>query len=280
MNVRIIVDSTTDLAPELQGQVQIVPLTVSFGTEEYIDGITITHEEFYDKLIESDVLPTTSQATPAAFEKVFEEVAAAGDSAVVITVASQFSGTCQSARIAAEDYERLHPGCRVLVVDTLSTGPEMELVVERLRLLHEQGRTLDEMAEEIARYRKSTHLVFALQIMRSLVNNGRVSPAVATLAGLMNIRLVGIASKEGTLQLVRKCRGEKRTLEGLLSVMEEHGYAGGRVRIAHCENPEAAQALMEGIHARFPEAEVSVRLTRGLCSYYAEQGGILIGYEG
>ena len=98
MNVRIIVDSTTDLAPELQGQVQIVPLTVSFGTEEYIDGITITHEEFYNKLIESDVLPTTSQATPAAFEKVFEEVAAAGDSAVVITVASQFSGTCQSAR--------------------------------------------------------------------------------------------------------------------------------------------------------------------------------------
>ena len=79
---------------------------------------------------------------------------------------------------------------------------------------------------------------------------------------------------------MRKCRGDKRTLEGLLSVMEEHGYAGGKVRIAHCNNPEAAQALTDGIHARFPEAEVSVRLTRGLCSYYAEQGGVLIGYEG
>ena len=97
MRVRIIVDSTTDLAPELKGQVEIVPLTVSFGTEEYIDGITITHEEFYNRLIESDVLPTTSQATPAAFEKVFREVAAAGDSAVVITLASQLSGTSQSA---------------------------------------------------------------------------------------------------------------------------------------------------------------------------------------
>ena len=83
MRVRIIVDSTADLAPELKGQVEIVPLTVNFGTEEYIDGITITHEEFYNKLIESDVLPTTSQAIPAAFEKVFQEVAAAGDSAVV-----------------------------------------------------------------------------------------------------------------------------------------------------------------------------------------------------
>ena len=93
MRTRIIIDSTTDLAPELRGQVEIVPLTVNFGTEEYIDGVTITHEEFYNKLIESDVLPTTSQATPAAFVPFFEEVAAAGDSAVVITLASQFSGT-------------------------------------------------------------------------------------------------------------------------------------------------------------------------------------------
>ena len=108
MRTRIIVDSTTDLAPKLEGQVTIVPLTVRFGDKEYIDGVTITHEEFYNKLVESDVLPTTSQATPAAFEEVFKEVAAAGDSAVVITVASQFSGTCQSARIAAEDYDNIY----------------------------------------------------------------------------------------------------------------------------------------------------------------------------
>ena len=275
MAFRIVADSSANLSAD-GAELASVPLMITAGSRSFVDDETLDVRDMMAFLAAHKGRSTTACPGPGDWLAAFGEA----EEVACVTITSGLSGACNAARIAAEDYERLHPGRRVLVVDTLSTGPEMELVVERLRLLHEQGRTLDEMAEEIARYRKSTHLVFALQSMRSLVNNGRVSPAVATLAGLMNIRLVGIASEEGTLQPVRKCRGEKRTLEGLLSVMEEHGYAGGRVRIAHCENPEAAQALTEGIHARFPEAEVSVRLTRGLCSYYAEQGGILIGYEG
>ena len=275
MAFRIVADSSANLSAD-GAELASVPLMITAGSRSFVDDETLDVRDMMAFLAAHKGRSTTACPGPGDWLAAFDEA----EEGAGVTITSGLSGACNAARIAAEDYERLHPGRRVLVVDTLSTGPEMELVVERLRLLHEQGRTLDEMAEEIARYRKSTHLVFALQSMRSLVNNGRVSPAVAALAGLMNIRLVGIASEEGTLQPVRKCRGEKRTLEGLLSVMEEHGYAGGRVRIAHCENPEAAQALMEGIHARFPEAEVSVRLTRGLCSYYAEQGGILIGYEG
>ena len=105
MSVRIIIDSTVDIDPKLKNRFTIVPLTVHFGDEEYLDGVTITHKQFYEKLIESDVLPTTSQAPPVAFAEVFEEVAAAGDTAVVITVASRLSGTFQSAMIAAQDYE-------------------------------------------------------------------------------------------------------------------------------------------------------------------------------
>ena len=275
MAFRIVADSSANLSAD-GAELASVPLMITAGSRSFVDDETLDVRDMMAFLAAHKGRSTTACPGPGDWLAAFGEA----EEVVCVTITSGLSGACNAARIAAEDYERLHPGRRVLVVDTLSTGPEMELVVERLRLLHEQGRTLDEMAEEIARYRKSTHLVFALQSMRSLVNNGRVSPAVATLAGLMNIRLVGIASEEGTLQLVRKCRGEKRTLEGLLSVMEEHGYAGGRVRIAHCENPEAAQALTEEIRACFPEAEVSVRLTRGLCSYYAEQGGILIGYEG
>lgn len=275
MAFRIVADSSANLSAD-GAELASVPLMITAGSRSFVDDETLDVRDMMAFLAAHKGRSTTACLGPGDWLAAFGEA----EEVVCVTITSGLSGACNAARIAAEDYERLHPGRRVLVVDTLSTGPEMELVVERLRLLHEQGRTLDEMAEEIARYRKSTHLVFALQSMRSLVNNGRVSPAVATLAGLMNIRLVGIASEEGTLQLVRKCRGEKRTLEGLLSVMEEHGYAGGRVRIAHCENPEAAQALTEEIRACFPEAEVSVRLTRGLCSYYAEQGGILIGYEG
>ena len=276
MTFRIVADSSANLVAADGAELASVPLSITAGSRTFVDSEALDVQEMMDFLAAHKGRSTTACPGPGDWCAAF----GGAEQVVCVTITSGLSGACNAARIAAEDYERQHPGRRVLVIDTLSTGPEMELIVEKLRQLHHQGLTLEEMDGEIARYRKSTHLVFSLQSMRSLVNNGRVSPAVAALAGLMNIRVVGIASEEGTLQPVRKCRGDKRTLEGLLSVMEGHGYAGGRVRIAHCNNPEAAQALTDGIHARFPEAEVSVRLTRGLCSYYAEQGGILIGYEG
>ena len=108
MSVRIVIDSTADVAPEIAGRFAVVPLTVTFGTEEFVDGVTISHQEFYNRLIESDVMPTTSQATPAAFDAVLSEIAAAGDTAVIITLAHQLSGTCQSARLAAAEYREFY----------------------------------------------------------------------------------------------------------------------------------------------------------------------------
>lgn len=276
MTFRIVADSSANLVAADGAELASVPLSITAGSRTFVDSETLDVQEMMDFLAAHKGRSTTACPGPGDWCAAF----GGAEQVVCVTITSGLSGACNAARIAAEDYERQHPGRRVLVIDTLSTGPEMELIVEKLRQLHHQGLTLEEMDGEIARYRKSTHLVFSLQSMRSLVNNGRVSPAVAALAGLMNIRLVGIASEEGTLQPVRKCRGEKRTLEGLLTVMEEHGYAGGKVRIAHCGNPEAAGALAEEIRRRHPDADLSVWPTRGLCSYYAEQGGILIGYEG
>ncbi|MBO5908938.1 MAG: DegV family EDD domain-containing protein, partial [Clostridia bacterium] len=101
MTVNIIIDSTADLKKGLKEKVITVPLTVHFGDREYIDGVTINHKEFYEKLIESDILPTTSQATPAQFGDVFKKITDKGETAVVITVSSRLSGTYQSAMIAA-----------------------------------------------------------------------------------------------------------------------------------------------------------------------------------
>ena len=276
MTFRIVADSSANLVAADGAELASVPLSITAGSRTFVDSEALDVQEMMDFLAAHKGRSTTACPGPGDWCAAF----GGAEQVVCVTITSGLSGACNAARIAAEDYERQHPGRRVLVIDTLSTGPEMELIVEKLRQLHHQGLTLEEMDGEIARYRKSTHLVFSLQSMRSLVNNGRVSPAVAALAGLMNIRMVGIASEAGTLQPVRKCRGEKRTLEGLLTVMEEHGYAGGKVRIAHCGNPEAAGALTEEIRRRHPDADLSVRPTRGLCSYYAEQGGILIGYEG
>ena len=217
MNVRIIVDSTTDLAPELQGQVQIVPLTVSFGTEEYIDGITITHEEFYDKLIESDVLPTTSQATPAAFEKVFEEVAAAGDSAVVITVASQFSGTCQSARIAAEDYDNIY------VVDSGSVTMGAGILTEYALRCACSGMEAAQIAELLEMKKEDICLIALLDTLEYLKKGGRISSAVAFAGGLLNIKPV-INVKDGVIHMLGKARGSR---QGNNLLVQEIGKAGG-----------------------------------------------------
>ena len=103
MKTRLIVDSTADLLPHIKEQVHVVPLTVHFGEEEYIDGVTIDHKAFYEKLVETDVHPTTSQATPAAFEQEYEKAKQAGEAAVVITLSAKLSGTYQSAVIAAQE---------------------------------------------------------------------------------------------------------------------------------------------------------------------------------
>ena len=108
MNVRIIIDSTADMPRDLKERFTIVPMSILFGDAEYIDGVTIDHRSFYEKLIESDVLPTTSQPSPDAFAKVFEDVKQKGESAVVLTVSSKLSGTYQSACIAAQDYENVY----------------------------------------------------------------------------------------------------------------------------------------------------------------------------
>ena len=216
MRVRIIIDSTTDLAPELRGQVEVVPLTVSFGTEEYIDGVTITHEEFYSKLIESDVLPTTSQATPAAFAEVFEEVAAAGDSAVVITVASQLSGTCQSARIAAEDYDNIY------VVDGGSVTLGAGILAEYALRCARSGMTAAEIAGLLEKKKEDICLIAMLDTLEYLKKGGRISAAVAFAGGLLNIKPV-VNVKDGVINRLGKARGSKQGNNLLVQEIEKTG---------------------------------------------------------
>lgn len=217
MRVRIIIDSTTDLAPKLKSQVTVVPLTVCFGDEEYIDGVTITHEEFYNKLIESDVLPTTSQATPAAFAKVFEEVAAAGDSAVVITIASQLSGTCQSARIAAADYDNIY------VVDSGNVALAAGILAEYALQCVSSGMEAAEIAALLEKKKDDVCLIAMLDTLEYLKKGGRISAAVAFAGGLLNIKPV-INVKDGVINMLGKARGSK---QGSNLLVQEISKAGG-----------------------------------------------------
>ena len=145
MKTRIIVDSTADLMPNFKSRVHTVPLTVHFGDEEFIDGVTIDHKTFYEKLIESDVLPTTSQATPDAFMQEFKKVKEAGEEAVVITLASSLSGTYQSATIAAEEYDNIY------IVDSQSAAMGSGILVELAVRLLDEGKSAKEIAEILDR---------------------------------------------------------------------------------------------------------------------------------
>ena len=217
MSVRIIIDSTVDVSPELLDRVEVVPLTVSFGAEEYIDGVTITHEEFYNKLIESDVLPTTSQATPAAFADVFERLAAAGDSAVVITLAHQLSGTCQSARIAAEDYDN------IFVVDSGSVTLGAGILAEYALRCVDEGMDAESIAAAVEAKKEDVCLIAMLDTLEYLKKGGRISATVAFAGGLLNLKPV-VNIKDGVINMLGKARGSK---QGNNLLVQEINKAGG-----------------------------------------------------
>ena len=217
MNVNLIIDSTTDLNPQLREQLTVVPLTVHFGDQEYIDGVTISHRQFYEKLVESDVLPSTSQATPAAFADVFEEVARRGETAVVLTLASQLSGTYQSAMIAASDY----PG-RIFVVDGTSVAIGTGILAELALRLREQGLTAEEIAGRLEEEKEKIHVVALLDTLEYLKRGGRISATVAFAGGLLSIKPV-IAVKDGVIQMLGKARGSRQGNNLLVQQIEKAG---------------------------------------------------------
>ncbi len=275
MSFKIVADSSSDLLVFDGTDFASVPLTIMAGDRTFVDDASLNPREMLDYLATYKGRSTTACPNPDAWRAAFGEA----DEVVCVTITSNLSGACNAAMIAREDYLRLHPERKVLVVDSLSTGPEMVLLIEKLAELHQAGYTFEAIEKAIAEYQKTTHLVFALESLRSMANNGRVSPAVAALTGLLNIRIVGIASDVGTLQPVNKCRGEKRSQQGLIAAMTERGFKGGKVRIAH-NNPAMAEGMVKLIREIAPDADIRVYNARGLVSFYAEDGGILIGYEG
>ena len=217
MSVRIIVDSSTDVGEQYRSRIEVVPLTLHFGDQEYFDGVTIDKQEFYRKLVESDVLPTTSQATPAMFDSVFREVAAAGDSAVVICLSSKLSGTYQSACIAAEDYENIY------VVDSLSVAIGTGVLAEYAVRCAEEGMPASLIASLVTQRREDICVIALLDTLEYLKKGGRISKTVAFAGGVLNIKPV-VTVTEGEVNLIGKARGSRN---GNNLLVEKIRQAGG-----------------------------------------------------
>lgn len=219
MAVKFIIDSAADVLPrecEALG-VTHLPLMVSFGDAEYADAVNLTHKEFYEKLIESDTLPTTSQVTPAAFADAIEAAVNAGDEAVIITISSKLSGTYQSAVIAAEDY----PG-KAFVVDSLSASLGERILLQRGFALRDQGLSAKEIAETLDEEKKKIRLMALLDTLEYLKKGGRISATVALAGTLLSIKPV-IKVEDGLVSMAGKARGSRQGNNLLRQLVENCG---------------------------------------------------------
>jgi DegV family protein with EDD domain len=217
MKTRIIVDSTSDLLPAVKERVSVVSLTVHFGETEYVDGVTIDHKTFYEKLIETDVIPSTSQATPHAFAKEYEKAKLAGENVVAITLSSKLSGTNQSAKIAAMDYDNVY------VVDSGSVAIGGGILVELALKYLDEGLSAERIAEKLEEDKKNIIIVALVGTLEYLKKGGRISKTVAFAGTLLNIKPV-LSIEDGEIHMLGKARGSK---QGNNLLVEEIEKAGG-----------------------------------------------------
>ena len=273
--IKIVADSSANLLALQHIDFASAPLKVITAEKEFVDDAQLDLRAMADYFSQYKGKSKTSCPNPGDWIAAFGDA----DDVYCVAITSGLSGSYNSACIAKQMYEADHAGARVYVVDSLSAGPELTLIAEELEQMILDGMGFEDISQAIEIYKQNTGLLFMLESLNNFAANGRVSPAVAKIAGVLGIRIVGKASDQGTLEPTDKCRGEAKSLSTILAHLKEHGLHAGKVQIAHCRNEQAAIKLKEMIHAEIPGAAVTLGENRGLCSYYAEIGGLLVGYE-
>ena len=265
--IKIIADSSSD-RPAVPG-VAYVPLVISTDERTFVDDAQLDVGGMLRCLSEHRGRSYT--AWLSAFE--------GGDEIYAVTITSALSGSYNAAMAARQLYLQEHAEAKIAVFDSLSTGPELHLILERLQALTEAGLPFEQVEAQTRAYMQHTHLLFCLQSLHNMAQNGRVSKVVAAAVGVLGIRIVGTASPEGTLHQLGKARGDRKALPELLEQMQRAGYRGGKVRITHVQNPALAESFRSQLLAAWPSADAAIAPSSGLCSYYAESGAIMIGFE-
>ena len=273
--IRLIIDSSSNDLTDSKRNLIVVPLTISFGGKDYLDNEDLDMQDYLQKMDENNVAGKTS--CPSIKE--WLEALEGSEKAIIVTMTSQLSGTYSSALQAKDMYLAKNPKSEIIVVDTRSAGPEMKIVLQGIeKILKNNVRWVDVDAA-IAKMRTQTHLLFALQSLHNLSLNGRVSPALAKVAKMLHIKLIGTASKEGKLEPLAKLRGMKRVNLEMVKEMKKLNYQGGQVIIDYCQNEDEAEKLKDKILAAFPDADITLQPMHGLCSFYAEKGGLMVGFN-
>lgn len=273
--IKIVTDSSSDILTLSDVEFESAPLKIVAGNKIYVDDASLDVEAMVNELAAYKGKSSTSCPNPSDYLAAFGDA----DEVYCITITGSLSGSYNSALVAKGTYEAENPDRRVYVLNSLSTGPEMALIIERIRDLILKGHSFDEIVCDIEEYKNHTGLLFMLESMRNLANNGRVSPVVAKLAGMLGIRVIGRASDRGDLEMLSKPRGERNALTGVIAHLRTLGFCGGAIRIAHACNEQTANSLAALVREEFGATDIRIYPLRGLCSFYAERGGLIIGFE-
>lgn len=252
-----------------------VPLTIQVGNEIFIDNAQLNIDNMMEKMYTTSSASKSACPSPDDYMKAFD----GASNIFVVTITGTLSGSYNSAQVAKRLYLEDHPDVNIHIIDTLSAGGENDLIIKKLNLLIGQGLSYEEVIKEITAYQAKTKLLFVLFKVDNLVKNGRLSKLLGAVVGLLNIRMVGEASQDGKLELLQKARGAKKSLIAAFDELIKAGYTGGQIIIAHRNNPKFCQQFSEMVRERFPQAVIEVIPTSGLCSFYAEENGLLMGYE-
>lgn len=272
---RIVCDSSCNVLTLPDPEYTTVPLKI-VAEKEYVDDASLNVAEMVAQL------RTHKGTSGSSCPNMGEWMEAFGDreSVFCVTITKHLSGSYNAAVQAAHAYMEEHPQRRVAVIDSLSTGPEMMMIVDRIRHCEAEGMDFDATLAAVLGYANHNHTLFCLQSMLNLARNGRVSMAKAKLAGVLGIHAAG-AAEGGQIVNLDRPRGPKKVTETLLRMIKERGFRDGNIlRIAHCFGEKAALALRGAVLAEFPNTRFVLEPTTGLCSFYAEEGGLIIGFEG
>ena len=276
MRYQIVSDSSSNIFSLEGACYTTVPMKIIMGEKEFVDTAALDVRGMVDELRAYKGKSGSSCANTQEWLDAFGDA----DMAFGVTISRNLSGSFNAAEAAARCFAEEHPDSKIHIFDTLSAGPEMAMVVEKIVELIEKGLSFEQIVAGVREYQNHCHILFCLESMNNLARNGRVNPAVAKIASVLGIRACGDA-QNGQIVPTQKPRGQKKATETLAAMIRERGFTNSSwLRIAHCFGETQAQLLIDAVKKDFPNARYTIEPTGALCSFYAEEGGLMIAMEG
>lgn len=274
--LRIVTDSSSDLPKELieKHRIEVVPLKVLVGGREYTEGVDITPQEFYQKMLASSTLPKTSQPAPASFAQAFSKLSAQGDRILCLTISSKLSGTYQSA-CTGNDLS----GNKAVVFDTLAGSLGHGLQLLKAAKWSAQGCSLEDIVKGLEAFQKEMSILILLDTLENIVKGGRLSKFQGSLAKVLNIKVL-LEGVEGAVELKRKVRGRKRFLDYVIKVIgqKQRDFEELTFAITHVDNLEDAEFLKEAILKNYRPKGVIINAMGPTMATYAGKNGMIVSF--